>query len=167
MHFHLCLRFPYLRFLHLCTSRIMCPWFYCLCISFLYFSLIRRSFFTHVLPLPSLHFLHGGIKSAHTPRKSFLKSCELSSVPLSLRAVCQSIPYTNSLSKWKCALLKSVLALLLIWPASFKVVNSIRAWSLQPRVPPVLTCLISSFMFVIRDRSSNASLLVGLSYVMD
>lgn len=146
------------------ASRVMCPWFYCLYISFLDCSLIRRFFLTCVLPLPSLFdFSHEGIESAHTPRRMFLKSCKLYSVPLSLRAVFQSVPYTNSLSKWKSPLLKFiVLTLVLIWPTSLKVVNSTRSWSLQPRVPPVLTCLISSFILQC-DRSSNASLVVGLS----
>lgn len=167
IHFHLCVRFPDAISAHPGSIQDYVSWFYCLCISFLDFSLIRTSFLTHVLPSPSLfYFLHGGIGSACTPRKMFLKSCELCSVPLSLRAVFQSIPYTSSLSKWKSALLKfSLLTLLLIWPALLKVVNSTRTWLLQPRVPPVLTCLISSFMLVY-DRSSNASFVVGL-YVMD
>ncbi|KAK4810548.1 hypothetical protein QYF61_004511 [Mycteria americana] len=66
------------------------PWFHCLCISFLRCTLSRRSLLSHAGLLPSLpDFLHMRTESSCTLRKTSLKSCQLCSAPLSLRAVSQ------------------------------------------------------------------------------
>ncbi|KAK4806258.1 hypothetical protein QYF61_013402 [Mycteria americana] len=71
------------------------PCFHCLCISFLHFSLARRSLLSRAGLLPSLpDFLHVGIDSFCALRKISLKSCQLCSAPLSLRAVSQGVPST-------------------------------------------------------------------------
>ncbi|KAK4806915.1 hypothetical protein QYF61_012636 [Mycteria americana] len=65
-----------------------CPCFHCLCISFLHFSLTRRSLLSHAGLLPSLpDFLHMGIESSCALRIMPLKSCLLCSAPLSLRGL--------------------------------------------------------------------------------
>jgi len=70
----------------------------CLCISFLHFSFTRRSLLSYDGLLPSLpDFLHRGISSFCILRKTYLKSCHLSSAALSLRAVSQGLPFTSSL----------------------------------------------------------------------
>ncbi len=75
----------------------------------------------------------------------------------------QVIPLTSSLSSRKFALLKHrVLALLFARPAFFKITNSTKAWSLQPRLLPVLTSLMLSSSLV-STRSSKASHQVGPS----
>ncbi|KAK4806919.1 LOW QUALITY PROTEIN: hypothetical protein QYF61_012640 [Mycteria americana] len=69
------------------SSQDTCPCFHCLCISFLHFSLTKRSLLSHAGLLPSLpDFLHMGIESSCVLRKMSLKSCQLCSAPLSLRA---------------------------------------------------------------------------------
>ncbi|KAK4816267.1 hypothetical protein QYF61_014339 [Mycteria americana] len=55
-----------------------------------------------------------------------------------------------------------VLTLLFTCPVPLKIENSTRAWSLQPRLSPVLTSPISSSALVI-NRSSSASPLVRIS----
>ena len=104
---------------------------------FLPFSLTRLS---HAGLLPSLTgFLHLGIKSSCALWKVSLKICQLCSAPLSLRAVSQGILLSNSLNSWKFAFLKfRVVSLLFGWLLSLRNANSTRAWSLQPRLPPVL-----------------------------
>ncbi|KAK4824038.1 hypothetical protein QYF61_009629 [Mycteria americana] len=70
------------------SSQDTCPLFHCLCISFLHFSLSRRSLLSHAGLLPSLpDFLHVEIESCCALRKMSLKRCQLCSAPLSLRAV--------------------------------------------------------------------------------
>ncbi|KAK4807089.1 hypothetical protein QYF61_018430 [Mycteria americana] len=54
-----------------------------------------------------------------------------------------------------------VLSILFTWPISLKMMNSMRTWLLQPRLPPILTSLISSSVLV-SNRSSNASPLIGI-----
>ncbi|KAK4805578.1 hypothetical protein QYF61_009343 [Mycteria americana] len=62
------------------------PLFHCLCISFLHFSLRRRSLLSHAGLLLSLpDFIQVGIGSSCALRKMSLKSCQLCSAPLSLR----------------------------------------------------------------------------------
>ena len=66
-------------------------------------------------------------------------------------------PTQQFLERRKFALLKHrVLALLLAKPAFFKITNSTKAWSLQPRLPPVLTSLMP-FSALVSIRSSKAS----------
>ncbi|KAK4811189.1 hypothetical protein QYF61_019820 [Mycteria americana] len=76
-----------------------CPSFYFLCISFLHFSLTRRSLLSHAGLLPSLpDFLHMGIESSCALRKMSL-SCQLCSSSLSLRAISQGgLEYTFRLA---------------------------------------------------------------------
>ncbi|KAK4823598.1 hypothetical protein QYF61_003798 [Mycteria americana] len=72
------------------SSQDTCPCFHCLCISFLPFSLTSRSRLSHARLLPSFpDFLHLGIESSCTLWKASLKTCQLCSAPLSLRAVSQ------------------------------------------------------------------------------
>ena len=54
------------------------------------------------------------------------------------------------------------LALLFARPSFFKITNSTKAWSLQPRLPPILTSLTLSSALV-STRSSKASPWVGPS----
>ncbi|KAK4819020.1 hypothetical protein QYF61_024136, partial [Mycteria americana] len=88
-------------------SQDTCPCFHCLCISFLPFSLTRRSRLIHAGLFPSFpDFLHLGIKSSCALWKASLKICQLCSAPLSLRAVSQGVLLTNSLMSWKFAFLR-------------------------------------------------------------
>lgn len=141
----------FIPFLHiqaapLCSSQAICPWFHCLCISFSCFNLTKMSLLSHADVLHSLpDCLHMGIESSCAPRKMCLKSRQLSSASSSLRAVSLEVPSCNSLNNWKFTLLKfKVLALLFTWPVALEIVNSSRAWSLRPRLPPILTSPISS-----------------------
>ena len=98
------------------------------------------------------------MESRHALRRVSLKSCQLCSVPMPLRTCSQGIPLSSFLSSWKFALLKHrVLALLFARPAFFKITNSTKAWSLQPRLPPILTSLMLSSALV-STRSSNLRL---------
>ncbi|KAK4811032.1 hypothetical protein QYF61_015736 [Mycteria americana] len=107
-----------------------------------YLSLLPLPFDQQVLTHPCIllpsfpDFLHLGIESSCSPS---LKICQFCSAPLSLRAVSQGVLLTNSLNSWKFAFLK-----------------------FRPRLPPVLTSLISSLALV-TNRSSIASPRVGLS----
>ena len=66
-------------------------------------------------------------------------------------------PTQQFLERRKFALLKHrVLALLLAKPAFFKITNSTKAWSLQPRLPPILMSLMLSSS-LLSTRSSKAS----------
>ena len=125
-----------------------------------------RSQLSHASLLPSLpDFLHLGIESSCALWKASLKIClcHLCPTPLFLRAVSQGIPLTNSLKSWNFAFLKfRVLTWLFTWWISLRTVNSSSLWSLQPRLPPILTSPISSLALV-TNRSSIASLWVGLS----
>ena len=104
-----------------------------------------------------------GMESHCALRRVSLKSCQLCSVPMPLRTVSQGIPLSSSLSSQKFALLKHrVLALLFARPTFFKITNSTKAWSLQPRLPPILTSLMLSSALV-STRSSKASPQVGPS----
>jgi len=88
---------------------------------------------------------------------------QLCSAPLSLRTISQGVLLTNSLKSWKFAFLKfSVLTILLTFPIFLRTVNSTNARSLQLRLPPSLTSLMSSLALV-TIRSSIASPLAGLS----
>lgn len=82
--------------------------------------------------LPSLPcFLNIRMNSSCALRKMSLNSFQLSSAPLSLRAVSQGVPSTNYLSNWKFALWRfMVLTVHFTLPISLKTVNSRRAWSL-------------------------------------
>ncbi|KAK4832304.1 LOW QUALITY PROTEIN: hypothetical protein QYF61_021703, partial [Mycteria americana] len=128
-----------------------CPCFRCLCISFLLFSLTSMSSLIHASLLPSFPgFLHLGIESSCALWKASLNICQLCSAPLSLRTVSQG--------SWKFAFLKfKVLTILLACPISLRTVNTT-----NPRLPPILTSLMSSLAFV-TIRSSIASPLAGLS----
>ena len=145
------------------SSQDTCPCFHCLCISFLPFSLTSKYWLSHAGLLPSLPlFLHLGIKSSCTLWRASLNICQLCSAFLSLRAVSQGAILTNSLKSWNFAFPKfRILNLLFTWPFSLGTVNSTSTWSLQPRLPPCLTSLISSLALV-TVRSSMASSLVGL-----
>ena len=100
-----------------------------------------RSLHSHDNHLPPLlNFFCWGTENHCTLKRVSLKSCQLCSVPTLLRTVSQGIPLSSSLSSRKFALLKHrVLALLFARPAFFKIRNSTRTWSLQLRLPPVLT----------------------------
>ena len=100
-------------------------------------------------------------------RRMSLKSYQLCSVPMPLRTVSQGIPISSSLSRWNFALLKHrVLTLLFARPAFFKITNYTKAWSLQPRLPPVLTSLMLSSALV-STRSCKTSARVGPSIYLD
>ena len=103
-------------------------------------------------------------------RKVSLKNCQLCSVFMSKRAVSQGISSNNALGRQNFALLKfRVLTLLfykpilyIIYISYIEIKNAIRAWLLQPKLPEILTSLMRSSALV-NTRSSNTSLLVGLS----
>ncbi|KAK4828551.1 hypothetical protein QYF61_027520, partial [Mycteria americana] len=83
-------------------------------------SLSHASFF------PSLpDFLHLGTESSCALWKASLKICQLCSAPLSLRTNSQGVLLTNSLKSWNFAFLK-----------------------FRPRLPPILTSLMSSLALV-------------------
>ncbi|XP_040511138.1 uncharacterized protein LOC121108185 [Gallus gallus] len=106
---------------------------------------------------PLLNFFCWGMESRCGLRRVSLKSCQLCSVPMPLRTVSQWIPLSSSLSSNKFALLKHwVLALLFARFAFLKITKSTRAWSLQSRLPPVLTSLML-FSALVSTRSSKAS----------
>jgi len=108
-----------------------------------------------------LNFFYWMMESCCALRRVSLKSCQLCSVPMPLRTVSQGIPSSNSLSSLKFALLKfRVLTLLFARLAFFKITNSFRAWSLQPRLPPILTSVMRSSALV-STRSSKSSPRVG------
>ncbi|KAK4816215.1 hypothetical protein QYF61_013453, partial [Mycteria americana] len=84
----------HIRAVSLYFSRDTHPWFHCLCISILHFSLTRSfTLLSHASLLPSLpNFLHVGIESSCTLRKMSLKSWQLCSFPMFLKAVSQGHP---------------------------------------------------------------------------
>lgn len=134
-------------------SQDTCPCFHSLCISLLSLGLTSRSV-TSVSCLLSL------ISCAL--RKVHLKSCQVCSVSLSRRTVPQGMPSNNSLTRWKFVPLKfRALILLYVRSVFLKIVNSTRAWSLQPILPPILT---SSMIYsaLVSTWSSKTSPLFGL-----
>ena len=69
-----------------------------------------------------------------------------------------------SLKSWNFALLKfRVLTMLFVIPISLRSISSTSAWSLQPRIPPILTSPTSSLTLV-TTRSSIASPRVGVLF---
>lgn len=73
-----------------------------LCISFLHFSLTRRSLVSHVCLLLHLPvFLHMVVESSWALWKMSLKGCQFYSAALSPRAVPWRIPSVNSFDDWK------------------------------------------------------------------
>lgn len=144
-----------------------CRWFHCLCISFLHFSLTRKSLLSHAGLQPSLpNFLPGEIESFRYLGKISLNSHHFYSSSLSPRAVFQGGLSTNSLNNWKFALLTfRVLAWVFTWPISLKIVSSTRAWSLQPWLPPGLTSPNSSSVLVC-NQQGPVILFLWLDYQM-
>jgi len=140
-----------------------CRVFHCLCSSLFFLSLTSISCLGHAGLFPSLpDFLHLGIESSCALWNTSLKTCQLCSVPLSLRTVSQGVLLTISLKSWKFALLKfRVLTMLFVIPISLSSISSTSAWSLQPRLPPILTSPTSSLALV-TTRSSIASPRVGV-----
>ncbi|KAK4815575.1 LOW QUALITY PROTEIN: hypothetical protein QYF61_004092 [Mycteria americana] len=140
------------------SSQVTRPCFHCLCSSLLLFSLTSMSRFSHASLFPSLpDFLHLGTESSCALWKASLKICQLCSAPLSPRTISQGVLLTNSLKSWKFAFLKfKVLTIFLTCPISLRTVNATNARSLQPRLPPALTSLMSSLALV-TIRSSIAS----------
>jgi len=145
------------------SSQEASPCFHCLCSSFFFLSMTSISCLSHAGLFPSLpDFLHLGIESSCSLWNTSLKTCELCSVPLSLRTVSQGVLLTISLKSWKFALLKfRVLTMLFVILISLSSVSSTSAWSLQPRLPPILTSLMSS-LALMTTRSSIASPRVGV-----
>lgn len=128
--------------------------FNCLPFSFFSISLTRKSFLrpSSFLP-PLLHFFCWGMEL-------FLKSCQLCSVPLSRRTVFQEISSNNSLNSHKFDFLKLMdLTPFFTRPTFLEIINSTRAWLLQPGLPPVSISLMISPALV-STRSGSASLLV-------
>jgi len=117
------------------------PCFCCLCISFLSLSLTSKPLLNHAGFLPPLTgFWNMEMESSFDLRRMSLKSCQLYFTLLSIKAAFRGIPSNNSLSSWKFTLLRfRVVTLLFARPVAFKITDSTRAWSLQPRVSPVLT----------------------------
>lgn len=88
----------------------------CTCLSYPSRSLLSHASF---LP-PPLDFLCQGMESSCAFRKVSLKSCQLCSIPKSLRTAFQGIPSSNLLNRWKFTFLNiSVLTLLFARPTSF------------------------------------------------
>ena len=143
------------------SSQDTCPCFHQLYISFLVWPACLDS---AVLVLPSFpDFSHLGIKNSCILWKASLKICQLYSAPLSLRAVSQGVLLTNSFKSCNFAFLKfRDLTSLFAWPISLGSANSTSVWSLLPRLPPVLTSLISSLVLV-TNRSSVHPTVLGLS----
>ena len=103
-------------------------------------SLTNWSLLSHDSSLfPLLSFLCWGVESSCAPRKVSLKSCQLCSIPVSLRTVSQVISSflkqlefcspevqgPNSTSDSRLIFLE--------------ITYSTSAWSLHPRLPPILT----------------------------
>ena len=113
---HMILRFTVLHCLEnptvlvyvlLNSSQETSPCFHCLC-SALFLSLTSISCLGHACLFPSLpDSLHLGIESSGALWNISLKTCQLCSVPLSLRTVSQGVLLTISLKSWKFALLCS------------------------------------------------------------
>ena len=154
---------------HISLPQIGQAWIVHSCFHFLYISLFSlslscRSLHRHNGHLPPLlKFFSWGMENHCALRRVSLKSCQFCSVPMPSWTVSQGIPLSSSLSSRKFALLKHrVLALLFARPGFFKITNSTKAWSLQPRLPPILTSLILSSALV-STMSSKASPQVGPS----
>jgi len=76
-------------------------------------------------------------------QKGILKELPALFCAHALRTVSQGITLSSFLSSQKFALLKHrVPALLFARPAFFKITNSTKGQSLQPRLPPILTSLM-------------------------
>jgi len=75
-------------------------------------------------------------------QKGVLKELTVLFCPMPLRTVSQEIPSSSYLRSWKSALLKfRVLTLVFARLAFLQITNSSQEWSLQPRLPPILTSL--------------------------
>lgn len=133
----------------------VCPCFQCLCISFLLLNSVSCLYSDAGFP-PSLpDILHLGIERCCAQRKTFLKICQHFSAPMSLKAVPQGMQFFKRVK----AFLKSELStLFLARPISLKVMNSTTAWLLPPRLPPILTSLMSSSVLVSNKSSKTPPL---------
>lgn len=109
-------------------------------ISFLPFSLTKKSQLNHAGLLPSFpDFLQLGIAVSCALWEAFLRSCQLWSAPFSLRTVSQGSILTNSLKSWNFAFLKFriLTPCLTHIPQECKLLST-GLWSLQHRLTPVL-----------------------------
>jgi len=99
-------------------------------------------------------------------QKGILKSSQLCSTPLYPRSATatQEILSNDYLKSLNLDLTNfRVLTPLFARPMFLEITNSTRAWSLQPRLPPILmSSIISSLLMSIR--SSNSSHLASLSH---
>lgn len=95
-------------------------------------------------------------------KKNVLKELAAMFNSLSPRAVSQGVSSTAALNNRKFSFLKySILTLPFTQPMSLKTLNCSRISWLQPRLPPVLTSLISYFVLE-SNRPSRTSLLVRI-----
>lgn len=82
------------------------------------------------------------MESSSAVRKVSLKSCQFGFFLLSLRRVSQRISSNNSLNIWKLAILKfRLLTLIFARPIFLEIMNSTKAWSLQPRFVVLQVCV--------------------------
>ena len=115
-------------------------------------------------PKPSTWFFMLGMENSFALRKVSLKSCQLCSIAMSWRTVSHGIPSNYALNTLMFASLKfRVLTPRFVRPTFLEITNSIRAQSLQLRLPSVLPSLIISAL--VSTWSSNASPMVGLSNI--
>lgn len=89
------------------------PIFHCLYFSFLFLSLTSRSLLNHAdLLRPLLDFLCWKMENSCAVRNASFKSCQICSIPLSLRTTFQEISPINYFSRLKFSFLKFRLCIL-------------------------------------------------------